>query len=94
MAAQLPPHIQALLSPDAYPHPTDGVELLPTHVSYLFFAGDFLYTVKKPLDPGFLDFPPLDPPPEPQKNDADAAGLKELHAQRKSVCGACHDAYQ
>ena len=61
MAAQLPPHIQALLSPDAYPHPTDGIELLQTHVSYLFFAGDFVYKVKKPLDLGFLDFTTLEP---------------------------------
>ncbi len=56
----LPPHIQALLSPDAYPHPADGVELRQTHVSYLLFAGEFVYKLKKPLDLGFLDFTTLE----------------------------------
>ncbi|MCH7718359.1 MAG: adenylyl-sulfate kinase, partial [Chloroflexi bacterium] len=56
----LPGHIQAMLSPDAYPHPVDGVELLQTHISYLFFAGEFVYKVKKPLDLGFLVFTALE----------------------------------
>ncbi len=59
-APSLPPHIQALLSPDAYPHPTGEVELRQTHISYLFFAGDFVYKLKKPLDLGFLDFTTLE----------------------------------
>jgi aminoglycoside phosphotransferase family enzyme/predicted kinase len=52
----LPAEIQALLSPDAYPHSTGAIELRQTHISYLLFAGDFVYKVKKPLDLGFLDF--------------------------------------
>jgi aminoglycoside phosphotransferase family enzyme/predicted kinase len=56
----LPPHIQALLSPDAYSHPTGEIELRQTHISYLLFAGDFVYKVKKPLDLGFLDFSTLE----------------------------------
>ncbi|OGO52428.1 MAG: hypothetical protein A2148_05910 [Chloroflexi bacterium RBG_16_68_14] len=56
----LPPHIQGMLSPQAYPHPVDGVELRQTHISYLFFAGDVVYKVKKPLDLGFLDFTTLE----------------------------------
>ena len=59
-APSLPGHIQAMLSPEAYPHPVDGVELLQTHISYLFFAGEFVYKVKKPLDLGFLDFTTLE----------------------------------
>src|SRR3990172_917995 len=56
----LPSHIEALLSPDAYPHPVDGVELRQTHISYVLLAGDFVYKVKKPLDLGFLDYTTLE----------------------------------
>ena len=59
-APALPGHIQAMLSPDAYPDPVDGVELRQTHISYLFFAGDFVYKLKKPLDLGFLNFTTLE----------------------------------
>ncbi len=58
--SHLPPHIEGLLSPDAYSHDVDAVELRQTHISYLLFAGDFVYKVKKPLDLGFLDFSTLD----------------------------------
>ncbi len=34
----------------------DRVELLQTHISYVFLAGDHVYKVKKPVDFGFLDF--------------------------------------
>jgi aminoglycoside phosphotransferase family enzyme/predicted kinase len=56
----LPPHIEALLSPDAYPHRVDGVELRQTHISYVFLAGEFVYKLKKPINLGFLDFSTLD----------------------------------
>ena len=56
----LPRHVQALLSPDAYPHPVGDIELRQTHISYLLFAGDFVYKVKKPLDLGFLNFTTLE----------------------------------
>lgn len=49
-----------MLSPQAYPHPAEEVELRQTHISYLLFAGDFVYKVKKPLDLGFLDFTTLE----------------------------------
>jgi aminoglycoside phosphotransferase family enzyme/predicted kinase len=57
---QLPTHIQALLSPAAYPHPAPRVDLVQTHISYVFLAGDFVYKVKKPVDLGFLDFTTLE----------------------------------
>jgi aminoglycoside phosphotransferase family enzyme/predicted kinase len=57
---QLPAHIEALLSPAAYPHPVGRVELVQTHISYVFLAGDFVYKVKKPVDLGFLDFTTLE----------------------------------
>ena len=58
--AQLPDHIAALLSPSVYPHPVDQVELIQTHISYVFLAGDYVYKVKKPVDMGFLDYTTLD----------------------------------
>ncbi|MGB2696170.1 MAG: AAA family ATPase [Dehalococcoidia bacterium] len=56
----LPHHIEALLSPDAYPHPVERVELRQTHISYVVLAGEFVYKVKKPLDFGFLDYTTLE----------------------------------
>jgi len=49
----------ALLDPAAYPHRPAEVTSLRTHVSELFFAGDLVYKVKKPVDLGFLDFSTL-----------------------------------
>ena len=55
-----PEEIRGMLSPDAYTHPVDDVELRQTHISYLLFAGDFVYKVKKPLDLSFLNFSTLE----------------------------------
>jgi uncharacterized protein len=53
----LPPLIQRMLQPDFYPHPVHGeVELLQTHVSYVFLTGDFVYKLKKTVNFGFLDY--------------------------------------
>jgi aminoglycoside phosphotransferase family enzyme/predicted kinase len=54
--AHLPPLIERLLDPAAYPHPVEAVTLIQTHVSYLLLAGPYAYKVKKPVDMGFLDF--------------------------------------
>lgn len=56
---QLPPVIQALLRPEAYPHSTGRIKLVQTHISYVLLAGDFVYKIKKPLDFGFLDYSTL-----------------------------------
>ena len=56
---ELPELIRGLLEPSAYPHPVDTVELVQTHISYVFLAGDFVYKVKKPVDFGFLNFTTL-----------------------------------
>ncbi|MDH4048216.1 MAG: AAA family ATPase [Gammaproteobacteria bacterium] len=48
--------ISALLLSDAYSHPTNGIELLETHISWVLLAGDYAYKIKKPLALGFLDF--------------------------------------
>ncbi|MBI1884822.1 MAG: AAA family ATPase [Chloroflexi bacterium] len=57
--AQLPYLVRRLLDPAAYPHPVDGVELIQTHISYVFLAGDYVYKVKKPVDFRFLDYSTL-----------------------------------
>ena len=57
---QLPPHIEALLSPSAYPHPARGVELVQTHISCILLAGDYVYKVKKAVELGFLNYSTLE----------------------------------
>jgi uncharacterized protein len=53
--------VGALLDPGAYPadERPAAVTMAETHISWLFFAGDFVYKVKKPVDYGFLDFTTL-----------------------------------
>lgn len=51
---------EALLRPDAWPHPVHGLRLVETHISWVFLTGDQAYKVKKPLDLGFLDFSTLE----------------------------------
>jgi len=50
----------ALLDPSCYPHAVERVELIETHISWVFLAGDCAYKVKKPLRLGFLDFSTLE----------------------------------
>lgn len=52
--------IKSLLKTEAYPEAVSSVELLQTHVSWIFLAGDFAYKIKKPVDFGFLDFSTID----------------------------------
>lgn len=52
--------IRSLLQPAAYPDPPHDVQLLQTHVSWIFLAGDYAYKIKKPVNFGFLDFSSLD----------------------------------
>ena len=55
-----PPLIEALLRPECYPHPVEGVELVETHISWVLLTGRYAYKIKKPVDLGFLDFSTLD----------------------------------
>lgn len=48
--------VAALLDPAAWPHAVARVELIETHISWVFLAGERVYKVKKPVDLGFLDF--------------------------------------
>jgi len=43
--------VRGLSQPSAYPHPVDEVTTLQTHISRIFFAGDFVYKVKSPSTP-------------------------------------------
>ena len=57
-----PDLVRGLLSPSAYPAACacTEVELVETHISWVFLTGRFAYKVKKPLNLGFLDFTSLD----------------------------------
>lgn len=58
---QLSPLIEAMLQPGFYPHPvTSPVQLIQTHVSYVFLTGDYAYKVKKTVNFGFLDYSTLE----------------------------------
>jgi aminoglycoside phosphotransferase family enzyme/predicted kinase len=54
------PLVAALRDPACYPHPAGPVELVETHISRVFLAGDYAYKIKKPVDLGFLDFRSLE----------------------------------
>jgi uncharacterized protein len=61
MDATLPRLIQQMLQPDFYPHPVqEPIQLLQTHISYIFLTGEYAYKVKKPTNFGFLDFTSLE----------------------------------
>lgn len=49
----------AMMKPAFYPECPRSVELVQTHISYVFIAGDFVYKIKKPVNFGFLDFTSL-----------------------------------
>jgi aminoglycoside phosphotransferase family enzyme len=51
--------VAALMEPAAYPEPTSAVELIQTHISWVFITDDLAYKVKKPVDMGFLNFTTL-----------------------------------
>ena len=53
---QLP---EALLNPAAYPHPVSALELIETHLSWVFLTGEYVYKVKKPVQFDFVDFSTL-----------------------------------
>ncbi len=49
-----------LFDPACYPHPVERVELIETHISWVFLAGEYAYKVKKPVRLPFLDFSTLE----------------------------------
>jgi uncharacterized protein len=51
--------LAAMLQPSFYPKPPALVTHRETHISHVFFAGDLVYKVKKPVKFSFLDFSTL-----------------------------------
>jgi len=58
-AQMFPPLVEAMLSPEFYPHRPRNVQLEQTHISSVYLAGDLVYKIKKPVDFGFLDYSTL-----------------------------------
>lgn len=57
----LPPLIAQMLEPGFYPHAVkEPVELIQTHISYVFLTGEYAYKIKKAVNFGFLDFSSLE----------------------------------
>jgi hypothetical protein len=52
--------IETMKMVNFYPHNPAEVELIETHISYVFIAGDIVYKVKKPVKFDFLDFTSLE----------------------------------
>lgn len=52
--------VEDLLNPEAYPEKIQSVELVQTHISFVFLTERFVYKVKKPVNFGFLDFTTLE----------------------------------
>lgn len=47
---------ESLLDPDAYPHSTERISCVETHMSWVFLTGRYAYKVKKPVKFEFADF--------------------------------------
>ena len=55
-----PYHLHAMLKPAFYPHATDTIRVIETHISWVILTGVFVYKVKKHLKLDFLDFSTLE----------------------------------
>jgi aminoglycoside phosphotransferase family enzyme len=51
--------VEALMKPEAYDEDPGQIELIQTHISFVFLTRNFVYKVKKAVDLGFLDFTTL-----------------------------------
>jgi aminoglycoside phosphotransferase family enzyme len=52
--------VEALMKPEAYDEDPGSIELLQTHISFVFLTRRFVYKVKKAVNFGFLDFTTLE----------------------------------
>ena len=52
--------VEALMKPEAYDEDPGSIELVQTHISFVFLTSNFAYKVKKAVDLGFLDFTTLE----------------------------------
>jgi aminoglycoside phosphotransferase family enzyme len=54
MTASIPVLIQQMMQPGFYPHSVkEPIQLIQTHISYVFLTGEYAYKVKKPMNFGF-----------------------------------------
>jgi aminoglycoside phosphotransferase family enzyme len=53
------PVVEAMLKPETYPEPAGKIDLIQTHISFVFLTQNFVYKIKKPVNFGFLDFSTL-----------------------------------
>lgn len=52
--------VEALMKPEAYEENPCSIELVQTHISFVFLTRRFVYKVKKAVNLGFLDFTTLE----------------------------------
>ncbi len=52
--------VQALLKPEAYPEDPGKIDLVQTHISFVFLTQNFVFKMKKAVNFGFLDFTTLE----------------------------------
>ena len=52
--------VEALMQPEVYDEEAGQIELVQTHISFVFLTRNFVYKVKKAVDLGFLDFTTLE----------------------------------
>ena len=52
--------VEAMSKPETYPELTDKIELIQTHISFVFLIDNYVYKIKKPVNFGFLDFSTLE----------------------------------
>ncbi len=52
--------VEAMLKPETYPEVTRKIDLIQTHISFVFLTEKYVYKVKKPVNFGFLDFSSLE----------------------------------
>ncbi len=52
--------IEALMKPESYDDKPGHIEIIQTHISFVFLTTNFVYKIKKPVNFGFLDFTSLE----------------------------------
>jgi aminoglycoside phosphotransferase family enzyme len=53
--AELPRHLAGLMSPTAYPHAVQELQLVETHISWVVLTGEYAYKIKRPVVYPFVD---------------------------------------
>ncbi|HUI62393.1 MAG TPA: hypothetical protein VLX90_19355, partial [Steroidobacteraceae bacterium] len=55
MASELPEALRGLLLERAYPHRTQSIKVIGTHISWVILTGEFAYKIKRPVRYAFVD---------------------------------------